>query len=202
MTADAHGNLFGVTANGGNDDHGVVFELSPDGSGGFTNSVAYTFCAAGGSCSDGAYPVEVVADDSSGKLYGVTGNGGAGENSGTVFALSPNGSGFQESVLYSFCTQTNCTDGALPSAGVILGPDGALYGTTSYYGTDFNGGVVFKLKGSTEQVLYNFCSQPTCTDGSDPIGDLAFDAKGSLWGTTVSGGIGGIGGTVFKISKP
>lgn len=201
MTADANGNLFGVTVLGGDNDNGVVYELSPDGSGGFTHSVVYAFCPSGGECTDGAHPVGIVADDASGNLYGVTGNGGTGGNAGTVFVLTPVGSAFQESVLYSFCTQANCTDGGYPSTGVVVGTNGDLFGTTSLYGTSFDGGVVFKLHGTKETVLHDFCSQAGCTDGTNPFSDLAFDAKGTIWGTTLSGGTS-FKGTVFKITKP
>src|SRR5438445_411254 len=52
----------------------------------------------------------------------------------------------------------------------------------------------------TEQVLYKFCPQVGCTDGTNPAGGLVMDASGNLYGTTNSGGSHGGGGTVFKLA--
>ena len=61
------------------------------------------------------------------------------------------------------------------------------------------------LTGSTEKVLYNFCSVTNCIDGVAPNGGLTLDNAGNLYGTTVGGG--GVGdcppagcGTVFKLT--
>jgi uncharacterized repeat protein (TIGR03803 family) len=124
----------------------------------------------------------------------------------------------KESVLYSFCTQTNCTDGANPSAGLVFDQKGNLYGTTSYGGAynssdcdhDYNHGcgVVFKLDpAGKETVLHSFCAQVNCADGANPYAALIFDQKGNLYGTAWEGGAynngcyPGIGcGIVFKIT--
>jgi len=76
-----------------------------------------------------------------GNFYGTTYAGGTG-NQGTVFAITPSGS---LSTLYRFCSQTNCTDGANPYAGLIQASNGKLYGTTKQGGTN-NGGTVFSLQ--------------------------------------------------------
>src|SRR6266566_1649856 len=76
-----------------------------------------------------------------------------------------------EQVLHSFCSQSNCADGAGPSAGLIMDGTGNLYGTT-YYGGSHGLGTVFKLgpsgSGWTHTVLYSFCLQTNCTDGYYP----------------------------------
>jgi uncharacterized repeat protein (TIGR03803 family) len=81
-----------------------------------------------------------------------------------------------EHVLYSFCSQTNCADGANPAAGLIFDQNGDLYGTTASGGAksscppvEDGCGVVFKLapKGK-ETVLYTFCAQANCADGANP----------------------------------
>jgi uncharacterized repeat protein (TIGR03803 family) len=107
-----------------------------------------------------------------------------------------------ETVLYRF---TGGSDGANPIAGLIADNTGALYGTTQGGGTG-NAGTVFKLtppaKGQTawtETVLYNFCSQPSCSDGLSPQTGLIADERGTLYGTTLSGGSSGAG-TVFKLT--
>ena len=52
--------------------------------------------------------------------------------------------------------------------------------------------------GGTLTTLYNFCTEPGCTDGSDPRG-LIQGTDGSFYGTTEYGGANG-DGTVFKLS--
>jgi len=113
---------------------------------------------------------------------------------------------YKEKVLYSFCSQSNCTDGANPDAGVIQDAKGNLYGTTQNRGDsdsncDYGGGcgVVFKLsKAGKETVLYTFTGPP---DGSEPVAGVIQDAKGNLYGTTDYGGASGNYGTVFEVSK-
>jgi hypothetical protein len=128
--------------------------------------VLYSF--AGGN--DGANPTTGLIFDAAGSLYGTTTGGGTAGFGGTVFKLTPNKDGtWSESVLYSFCSLTNCVDGGLPYGGVILDPEGNPYGTTVYGGNSANNcnggnlncGVVYKLTpksggGCTESVLYNF----------------------------------------------
>jgi uncharacterized repeat protein (TIGR03803 family) len=200
LAPDANGNLFGV-AGGGNNNDGVAFELLPNGNDGFDETVLYAFCQLV-DCGDGANPVGIIADYASGNLFGVTGNGGTGGNAGTIFKIVPTGTNSVETVLHSFCSEQNCTDGGYPSAGVIIRANGDLFGTTSYYGTSFDAGIVYKLHGTTLTVLHDFCSEFTCPDGSDPISTLIFDDAGNLYGTAVSGGDSGVGGVAFKITKP
>ncbi|MGD0867114.1 MAG: choice-of-anchor tandem repeat GloVer-containing protein, partial [Rhizomicrobium sp.] len=176
-----------------------------------TETVLYSFCSQA-NCTDGSSPDAGLIMDSAGNLYGTTSLGGANIGSsteyseGTVFKVEPGGT---ETVLYSFCSQTNCTDGATPQAGLIMDKKGNLYGTTSTGGANIlyvnSAGTVFKLEpGGTETVLYSFCSQNNCTDGAGPQGSLIRDKKGNLYGTTYGGGAnafggGGGGGTVFKV---
>jgi uncharacterized repeat protein (TIGR03803 family) len=170
-------------------------------------SVLYNFCSQGGVyCTDGIQPSAGLIVDASGNLYGTTNGGGSANSSdcnvgscgyGTVFKLSPSGSDYTKTVLYNFCSQTNCTDGATPYAGLIEDAAGDLYGTT-YNGGANGGGTVFKLtpsgNGYTESVLYNFCSQSqgsaACTDGVNPQAGVIQDSSGNLYGTTNLGGTG------------
>jgi uncharacterized repeat protein (TIGR03803 family) len=86
---------------------------------------------------------------------------------GTVFKLTPpsvKGGPWTETVLYKFCSKTACLDGAAPQANLIMGEQGALFGTTVTGGSR-NQGTVFKLTPPivtggpwTETVLYSFCS--------------------------------------------
>jgi uncharacterized repeat protein (TIGR03803 family) len=149
LTRDSSGNLYGTAKNGGvtacTGGCGVVFRLAPNGSG-WTYSAIHTFCSQNSNCADGAFPQAGLIMDGAGNLYGTTYNGGTGTNrQGTVFKLTPNTSGWTETVLYNFCSQSNCTDGANPQAPLIMDSAGNLYGTTAYGGNSNNGGVVFAL---------------------------------------------------------
>ena len=122
-----------------------------------------------------------------------------------------------EVVLYTFCQNGCGTDGLKPQGGVIIDPDGDLWGTTLEGGSK-NAGVVFDLvmpglnsKTSSmdeEIVIYNFCQTPSknldCSDGALPVGGLAAGRLGNFYGTTFTGGNGGPsgssgGGTVFAV---
>jgi uncharacterized repeat protein (TIGR03803 family) len=117
--------------------------------------------------------------------------------SGAVAATAPS-----ERVLYSFSGIGTFADGAAPLGGLVQGPDGSLYGTTSEGGgSDCNCGTVFKLTppatgqtGWTETVIHSFQGYPS--DGSSPYSSLVFDAAGNLYGTTLLGGSAS-SGTVF-----
>lgn len=92
----------------------------------------------------------------------------------------------------------NGSDGAYPSANLIIDSAGNLYGTTENGGT-FGFGTVFRLapdaKGEwSEKVLHSFNQN----DGADPLDSLIFDAAGNLYGTTAFGGDAGYG-TVFML---
>ncbi len=89
-------------------------------------------------------------------------------------------------------------DGAAPYGGLVQGTDGNLYGTTQFGGSR-NGGTVFKITpGGTLSTLYNFCSQPNCSDGSEPYAGLVQAADGNFYGTTSFDS--DINGTIFKIT--
>jgi uncharacterized repeat protein (TIGR03803 family) len=114
---------------------------------------------------------------------------------------------FKEKVLYSFCSNQNCTDGARPTASLI-DVSGTLYGTTGLGGI-YNGGsgTVFALntKTGTETVVYSFCAQMHgyyCLDGKEPQAGL-IRVNGTLYGTTTFGGNVGCDsrgcGTVFSL---
>jgi uncharacterized repeat protein (TIGR03803 family) len=205
---DSSGDVYGVTLIGGsgfgNSGYGVVFKVDPTGN----ETVLYTF----GGGEDGANPESILLFDSQGSLYGTTENGGTGSGGtgcGVVFKLSPQSrGGWSESVLYKFCSLSNCADGELPGTGPLL-MDGAgnLYGTTffggAYRNCDGDGcGVVFKLdKTGMETVLHSFTGG---SDGSLPVAGVVMDKHGNLYGTTETGGaacyVSNTCGVVFKIT--
>jgi uncharacterized repeat protein (TIGR03803 family) len=198
LAFDQKGQLYGTTQYGGAHGDGrdmgggVVFKLTPGGK----ETVLYSFCAQY-NCADGEFPSAALVFDQKGNLYGTTLFGGAhAAGAGVVFKLTPEG---RETVLYSFCAQTNCTDGQSPSGGLVLDLKGILYGTTEFGGA-YTGGVVFKVTPEgKETVLYSFCSQTNCTDGDAPVAGAVFDQTGNLYGTTLDGGAYGYG-TVFKLT--
>ncbi len=107
-----------------------------------------------------------------------------------------------EETLYVFKAKS---DGATPSAGLVSDAEGALYGTTTLYGSTSGGccGTAFKLtppaSGTgkwTITVLYDFG-----VDGFSPSGGLIFDSQGSLYGTTDAGG-SSQNGSVFQLTPP
>jgi len=198
VISDSNGNLYGATNSGGAENVGAVFELSPNGSGGWTEKVLYSFKNNG---LDGNYPYGRLVLDGGGNLYGTTYEGGihcAPFGCGTAFELSPNGSGgYNETVLHSF---GGTNDGDLPYSGMTFDSSGNLYGTT-YYGGIHGGGTVFELSprqggGWTETILHSFNPDG---DAAFPAGPLTFDHSGNFYGTTSSGGIY-FGGTVFEFS--
>jgi uncharacterized repeat protein (TIGR03803 family) len=124
-----NGVLYGLTSEGGALYYGTVFELVRKGSH-YRETVLHSFGGQG----DGAVPQDVpgLIADRSGNLYGTTAAGGASGRYGTVFKLAPSGSGFTESVLYTF--QGYPSDGEHPYGGLIFDSKGNLLGPT------FNGG--------------------------------------------------------------
>jgi len=134
------GNFYGTTYSGGtfNYGYGTVFKLTPAG----VFTTLYTFCAQTG-CLDGSYPIGQLLQATDGNLYGTTYSGGANDE-GTIFRISTSGA-FK--TLYSFCSQSACTDGELPYGTLIQDTNGTIYGTTAAGGTDVSCGcgTVFSL---------------------------------------------------------
>lgn len=206
-----NGDLYGTTYSGGANNAGTVFKITPNG----TLKTLYSFCSQP-SCTDGGYPYAGLVQASNGDLYGTTlGNGTNpfGDSSyGTVYKITLSG---KLTTIYTFCSQSECTDGALPYAGLIQATDGNLYGATlsggvgaggCEYAEDVDGcGTVFRidLSGKHMKTLYSFCVQSGCPDGSGPYGGLIQATDGTFYGTASRGGsqmCGGGCGTVFSLS--
>jgi len=197
VVLDSKGNVYGTTSSGGASNYGTVFELSPNGSGGFTETIIYNFVDQG----SGESPFAPLLIDAKGNLFGTTSSGGPVNDNGVIFELSQSGGQWSETVLYGFGA---LPDGVHPS-GVVFDAKGNLYGTTANGGAGCNSpgcGIVFELtpqSGGTwkETILYNFESS---SDGSVSMAGLLVDsATGHLYGTTQYGGGRYGNGTVFEI---
>lgn len=180
------GNIFGTTPS-------TVFELSPNGIGGWNPTVIHLFA---GYPYDGTGAKGTPVLDQAGNLYGTTYEGGV-YNRGTVYVLSRGQDGeWTEKILYSFPGGKN---GANPAAGIVFDAAGNIYGTTALGGSNGHG-TVFELAalgGSHYQhiVLWTFNG----TDGEGPLGSLILDNASNLYGTTNSGGSSNAG-TVFEVT--
>jgi uncharacterized repeat protein (TIGR03803 family) len=179
------GNLYGTARQGGSLGGGTLFEISPAGE--FT--VLYNFCSVQ-PCPDGTDPF-ALTQVSDGRIYGITLSGG-NDNWGTVFKIAESGA---LTTVHSFCSRALCADGGEPFG--LVAADGGLYGVTGSGGPSSDG-TLFTIRNGVFTTLYNFCSQPGCTDGEGPNG-LTLGNDGNLYGTTIMGGTTGYG-TVFKFS--
>jgi uncharacterized repeat protein (TIGR03803 family) len=178
---DSAGSLYGTTTYGGASNAGVVYKVSASGH----QTVLYSFTGA----ADGANPYGGLAADSAGNLYGTTSRGGT-SGVGLIFKIGSSG---QETVLHSFAG----SDGSYPWSTLIRDSAGNLYGTAATGGTG-GWGVAFKLDAAgNETTLYNFTGG---ADGGFPMGALARDSAGNLYGATELGGTSGAG-VVFKIGS-
>ena len=183
---DSSGNLYGTTQLGGNltcsgrGGCGVVFRLSPNSDGTWTETVLHSFNGR-----DGSLPIGSLSLDSSGNMYGITLVGGS-HHLGTVFKVTSSGNGrWSETVLLSF-TGSN---GSNPEGGVALDTLGDLYGITPF-GGKYSNGVAYRLTSNgngtyTDEVLHSFSG---FKDGSQPYGGVVIDSQGNLYGTTSLGG--------------
>lgn len=190
-----NGNLYGVAPNGGVYGGGTIFAIAPDGQ--FTT--LYSFCAQA-QCADGMGPSGVI-QATDGDLYGTTGLGGANSR-GTIFKITLSG---VLTTLYNFCPQAGCPDGSQPN-GLIQGPNGHMYGTTYWGGTNFANclfgcGTIFQITlDGAFSTLYSFCSLNGCPHGEQPQ-PVLIQANSNLYGITFSGGANGTGGgSVFTLT--
>jgi uncharacterized repeat protein (TIGR03803 family) len=133
---------------------------------------------------DGLYGIDIAmaADET---IYGITNQGGIG-NTGTIYKITPSGA---YSTLYNFSAQAH--DGNQPE-GIAIGPDGGVYGVT-YYGGQFNQGVVFQFLNSKFKILHHVYSG-IVHEGGNPFSRPVIDAGGVIWGNTYNSG------AIFKVT--
>lgn len=220
----ADGNIYGMTALGGNAPQlapicynpdanlygcGTIFKITTSGK----FATVYAFCPQLNSdqiCPDGQGPQTALVQGRDGNLYGTTPFGGAnvcdGFGCGTIFRITPTGN---LSTIYNFCPgQGVCVDGLQPGS-LLPASNGSLYGITAY-GSPLRGGSIFELtKSGKLKTLYGFCSVNIdggpCPGGSFPA-SLMQATDGNFYGTTSEGGAtcienGSYGcGTVFQMT--
>ena len=133
VVMDAAGNLYGATSDGGPNDAGTVWELSPS-NGNWTFSVLYSFTGSGNNGPNGG-----LFMDPSGNLYGATLLEGASRQ-GNVFKLSPSNGGWVYTSLYDF---TGGPDGGWPNSKVTMDANGNLFGSTQLGGN--GNGVIWEI---------------------------------------------------------
>jgi uncharacterized repeat protein (TIGR03803 family) len=195
------GVLYGTCSVGGEGGtfDGTAFSLAPPTSpgGAWTGTVLYSF----GTGNWGYQPRAAMVIGKSGVLYGTT------SSDPTVYALVPPaapGGAWTEHNVHIFTGSPS--DGAVPYAGVVIGKDGVLYGTTENGGSNSGEVRCFPLPRRltpggawTETVLYNFYSY--AGDGAEPYAGVVFNDSGVLYGTTYVGGATDHG-TVFSLTPP
>lgn len=192
LTLAPSGDFYGTTSGGGKPQEGTVFRITPSGT--LTQLHAFYSLPNGADGWNSQAPLTLGGD---GSFYGTASRGGTFKN-GTLFKVTSTG---QYSVLYNFCAQTNCADGALPSGPIAWGSDGNLYGTASGGGSTQYAGTAFQITPSGQyMLLYTFCTQVGCTDGVGPLG-LIQGTNGNFYGTTGGGGGQACAcGTVYSLS--
>jgi hypothetical protein len=179
LVRDSAGNFYGAVNNG-------VFELSPNGSGGWKEALIY---------SDPNAPIGGLAIDASGDLYGVDGNQTTGSGWGNVFKLTNSSGSWVASVIHAFDGSLVGTipDGLIPNGPPAVDSAGNVYGTTGAGGSS-NLGMVWKLSPVTtgteagtykEKILHSFTALAT---GDGPTAGVTLDASGNIYGTTANGG--------------
>ena len=196
---DAQGNLYGVTQTGGQGQGGIVYELTPQAEGAWTETILFEFSEV----SEGIGPEAGLVFDKAGNLYGTASRGGNPTCScGLVFELQPpaqSGGAWTETTLYQFRgSLPHGTDGATPNSALIIDGEGDLVGTTESGGSIANLGTVFALRYENgrwvEKVLHAFSG----ADGGNPSGGIVLHG-GSIYGANSNYGADGYG-TVFQLS--
>jgi uncharacterized repeat protein (TIGR03803 family) len=178
--------LYGMTPYGGVGDNGTIFSINTDGTG---YRILHFFT--GGS--DGYQPWGSLAL-SGNKLYGMASHGGGGYDSGTIFCIDTDGTGYQ--ILYRFNLPGTVDDGANPTGSLTVSGT-TLYGMTPGGGNGQNGTIFcINTDGTGYEVLYRFTNG---SDGYSPHGSLIL-SRPTLYGMASHGGGDNVLGTIFQIN--
>ncbi|MEJ7643326.1 MAG: choice-of-anchor tandem repeat GloVer-containing protein [Chryseolinea sp.] len=178
------GFLYGAAIGGGEYNRGTLFKIAKDGSD-FT--IVYSFSDLSGVDSGG--PIQAT----NGLIYGTTAHSGP-EGYGTIYSIQSDGSDFR--ILHRFAPESIGSMSFNSSGELVQGPDGSLYGTRMYGGTNSNG-IVYKINsdGTGFTVLKDF-KDPV--SGIRPAGRVLLASDGRIYGTTFGGGSSNVG-TIFSL---
>ena len=187
LVFDAAGNLYGGAEDGGPDDEGLIFALTPS-DGSWTKSVVHGFPAFEG---DGEVPFSGVSLDSGGNLWGTAWAGGS-QYWGTAFEFTPSGSGWTYNTVHEF----NDATGWKPMAGVVEDGSGNIFGATSD-GNNYTP-VLFELSPYNGSWTYTILYSWDGFSAYGPAASMVMDSAGNLYGTA-QGSLTGFG-TVFELS--
>jgi uncharacterized repeat protein (TIGR03803 family) len=187
LVQGSDGNFYGTTRDGGTQNEGVTFKITPQG----VVTILHSF---GSVTNDGAYPYAALIEGDDGNFYGTTTQGGSSESHGTAFQMTPLG---VVTILHAFGTGALPNDGQFPYAPLIQGYDGNFYGTTENGGT-VDGGTIFQITPQeTTTIIHNFADGSVTKDGTGPSLPLIQGADGNFYGLTAAGGDGD--GTIYSI---
>jgi uncharacterized repeat protein (TIGR03803 family) len=187
------GNFYGTTHDGGDNDLGTVYQVTPAG----VLTVLFSFDG-----TNGSHPEAELVFGPDSRLYGTTYDGGTNDvdngGDGTAFKITTNG-------VFTSLVSFDGTNGANPAAGLALGPDGLFYGTTQNGGTNDmasgGDGTVFKI--TTTGLLTTLVSFAG-SNGANPTAQPTLATDGNFYGTTENGGVyditNGGDGTVFRLT--
>lgn len=186
--------LYGTTSDGAAGEEGTVYRLKPNGS-------HFRTLAQFADANAGCQPKAGLIQASSGDLYGATedcGNYGAG----AIYSVTLRGA---ISPIYQLDKDGYARDGKNPTAELLQGPDGKLYGAAPIGGLPVEdpdrSGTVFRINphGTKFKLLHTFVQAP---DGSYPTTGLTMGPDGNLYGVTPVGGNDPWpgSGTVYKLA--
>jgi uncharacterized repeat protein (TIGR03803 family) len=182
LVIDSKGNLYGLTATGGADNLGTLFEISAG-----TSSIRTLASFTG---ANGASPSGGLTLTADGNLYGTTTAGGSA-NDGTIFELAKGS--------HTIKTRATFTgpNGADPATTLTLDASGDFFGTTRSGGSA-NDGTAFELPKGTHTIktLVSFTAP-----SEFPTTALLLDKQGNLYGATAGSSDGTTPGTLFELLK-
>ena len=177
------GNFYGTTEQGGTDNLGTFFQVTPAG----VYTTLYSFT--GGA--DGSNPLRGVVQGTNGSFYGVCTQGGSNQG-GAVYRIDYIGTSFAFTPLYSF--NPAFLDGSNALGNLVQASDGNFYGTTAGGGL-YGDGTIYEITPTGAYILiYSFADG---TDGSAPVAGLTQASDGSFYGTAA--GTNGEAGTIFRV---